>query len=183
MAIEEPVYKVLESHGKIELRQYEQYIVAETVVEALDLDAATSEGFGRLAGYIFGGNKGKAKIAMTAPVAAAGEKIAMTAPVAAAGAPGRYVIAFTMPAAYKLNTLPVPDDQRVTFREVPNRKLAAIRYSGTWSAARMEKKKAELLKWLAGKGLQPAGEPVFARYNPPWTPWFLRRNEVQVDLR
>lgn len=183
MALEELRFETLESEGAFELRRYAPYIVAETVVTSSFGDAG-NEGFRRLAGYIFGGNRARTKIAMTAPVAqsAKGEKIAMTAPVAQRAAADGYVVSFMMPAKYTLETLPEPNDARVVLRRVPGFCATTLRYSGSWSQARYEVRLDELRKWTAGGGLVPTGEPILARYNPPWTPWPFRRNEVLLPV-
>lgn len=189
MAIETLAYTVIERFDDIEIRQYDGYVVAETEVDG-DRRAATNEGFRRLAGYIFGSNHGDRKIAMTAPVLQAeGRKIAMTAPVlqqaagsGAATETGPWLIQFTMPAAYTLDSLPEPIDARVHLRAEPPRRVAAYRYSGGWSTGRYEQKLAQLTDALVRRGLVAVGTPVWARYNPPITPWFLRRNEILVPI-
>ncbi|MHC1728602.1 MAG: heme-binding protein [Syntrophobacteraceae bacterium] len=91
-------------------------------------------------------------------------------------------MSFVMPPDYTLATLPEPLDASVSLKIVPNRLVAALKYSGTWSRNRFDEKQDLLEKIIRGKGLIPIGEPVFARYNPPWTPWFLRRNEVLIPV-
>ena len=185
MAIEEPKFTVVKSEGDITLREYSSYIVAETQVEG-EFDTAGTEGFRRLAGYIFGGNQSTQKIAMTAPVnmtETTSEKIAMTAPVGMTQAEDKtWVITFSMPAQYTLSSLPSPKDPRVHLREIPTRRVAVFEYSGTWSKERFEERKQKLLQWIGDQKLQPAGEATFARYNPPWMPWFLRRNEILIPV-
>lgn len=186
MATEEPRHSVLEKRDGWELRLYGPMIVAETRVEG-EFGAGGNEGFRRIAGYIFGGNDGGRKVAMTAPVAQerrprGGARIAMTAPVAQERAGEGWTVAFVMPSEHSLATLPKPDDPRVTLREVPGRRVAAVSFSGTWGADRFDTAARDLLAKVAAAGLVPAGEPVYARYDPPWTPWFLRRNEVLVPL-
>jgi hypothetical protein len=121
---------------------------------------------------------------MTAPVSqeSAGEKIAMTAPVEQQPAQDRWVVSFTMPASFALETLPEPGDPRVTLRQVPARRMAALRYSGLWTESSYLRHKMELESWVREKGLRTAGDPVWARYNPPFAPWFLRRNEILVPV-
>jgi hypothetical protein len=181
--VEEPEFRVTLSEGDFEIREYAPVIVAETVVEG-DWRAAGNAGFRRLAGYIFGANDGGRKIAMTAPVAQGpgGQKIAMTAPVAQERRGESWVVAFTMPSEYTLDHLPVPDDPAVRLRRVGARRVAAIRFSGTWDEQRFDARTAELVRWLERKGETAIGEAVTARYNPPWTPWFLRRNEILIEL-
>jgi hypothetical protein len=183
MAIEKATYTVLEKDGPIELRQYEPQVVAETFVQG-DFQEVGNEGFRRLYGYISGNNQKKESISMTAPVSqeAASEKIAMTAPVSQEKAGEKWRIAFLMPSEYTLETLPEPVDSRVFLREIPGQLMAAIRYSGRWGREHYEEKKTQLLEWIVSRGLKSIGEPVFARYNPPFMPWFLRRNEVLIPV-
>jgi DNA gyrase inhibitor GyrI len=184
MALEEAKYTVIMKEESFELRQYEPHIVAETMVEG-DYDKAGNEGFRRLFKYISGENQKKQSIAMTAPVSqgAGPEKIAMTAPVSQERTGGQWRIAFVMPAEYTLDTLPQPVDPAVSLRQVPSRRIAAITYSGSWSRERYEKHRALLETFMRKKKLQPLGEPVLARYNSPFTLWFLRRNEVLVPVQ
>ena len=183
MAIEEPNYTVIEQAEDFELRQYEPYIVAETLVEG-DFSEVGNEGFRRLAGYIFGKNRKEESIDMTAPVnqEPSSEKIAMTAPVNQQVEDGKWRITFTMPAEYSMETLPMPLDDRVILKQEPGRLMAAIRYSGTWSRDRYQEKEASLRSFIGEHGLKIVGEPVFARYNAPYTLWFLRRNEVLIPV-
>lgn len=182
---EEPSYEVMRHIGEVEIRRYAPQIRASTVVEG-PLDAATTEGFRRLAGYIFGKNTRQAKVAMTAPVEAlppvASEKIAMTTPVSAVTADGHATITFVMPSGYTMETLPKPDDPRVTLEPVGERTMAVLRFS--WGAGEREfaERRQELLDVLAKAGLQPTGPATLARYDPPWTLPFLRRNEVLVPV-
>jgi hypothetical protein len=183
LGVEEPKFRAALAEGDLEIRQYAPVIVAETVVEG-DWRTAGNAGFRRLANYIFGGNDGGRKIAMTAPVSQGrpGQRIAMTAPVAQERRGEKWVVAFTMPSEYSLDRLPVPDDPAVRLRPVGERRVGAIRFSGSWDAGRFEAKAADLRRWLESKGETTIGEPVAARYDPPWTPWFLRRNEILFEL-
>ena len=189
MATEEPKYRVEKTYGDFEVRLYAPVIVAETEVGG-EFGKGSNEGFRRLAGYIFGGNDGGRKIAMTAPVGAEpvrgkaeGTTIAMTAPVGAQPKGEGWLVTFTMPSKWTMASLPVPDDERVRLREVPARRMAAVRFSGTWGAEKFEAVAARLRDQMRDEGLVPAdAPPVFARYDPPWTPWFLRRNEVLVPI-
>jgi len=184
MAYEEAKYTVIMKEESFELRQYEPNIVAETIVEG-DFDSVGNEGFRRLFKYISGENQKKQSIAMTAPVSqdAGPEKIAMTAPVSQEQKGGQWRIAFVMPSEYTLDTLPQPLDPKVLLKEIPPRRMAAITYSGTWSKRRYEEKKALLELFIKKQGLKRIGEPVFARYNPPFMPWFMRRNEVLIPVQ
>ena len=188
-AIEEPRHTVVQTlvAGEVDVRQYAPYLVAEVVVPGPASEAG-NQGFRLLAGYIFGRNKGERKIAMTAPVAQAPQpvKIEMTAPVtqtsASSGGTG-YVVQFMMPASFTMETLPEPLDAQVQLREVPAERRAVITYSGTWSQANYDAHLAKLREAVATAGLTTQGEPVYARYNGPWVPWFLRRNEIWLALR
>ena len=185
MAIEEPSYTVVRSPDGYELRNYPTYCVAQTEVTETQSEAGNA-GFRILAKYIFGGNTTNSSIAMTAPVVQApSETIAMTAPVTQepGSGPGRYVVAFTMPSKYTLETLPKPNDDRVRLREVGERIVAVRVYGGGWSLARYEKELAALRTALARDALVPIGEPQWARYNAPFSLPFMRRNEIwlQVD--
>ncbi len=180
VAYDSPRYSVVETLGDIEIREYEPYLVAETVVDG-GLESAGNQGFRVLAKYIFGDNRGKQKIAMTAPVSQEkvdGMKIAMTAPVTQAKDGDRYTIQFMMPSEYSLEQLPEPNDSRITLKEIPARSFAAVRYSGTWSKRNYQKNLDLLLETLRQSGYEPSGEPIWARYDAPFKPWFLRRNEI-----
>ncbi len=177
--VKEPSYSVETKDGDFEVRTYQPRVVAETVVQG-KWDASGNEGFGRLAGYIFGKNTKRAKIAMTAPVAQRAEsrKIAMTAPVGQRREGDAWVVSFTMPEGETLESLPQPTDSRVVLRELPASRFAVVRFSGRWSDKRMLERSQALRVWAKSRGLTVAGEPEVNRYNPPWTLWFLRRNEV-----
>jgi hypothetical protein len=183
MATEEAKYAVLEKDGPFELRQYEPCLSAETLVEG-DFDEVGNAGFRRLFRYISGDNQAKMPISMTAPVAQEirSEKISMTSPVTQQKGGNDWSIAFVMPAEYTMDTLPIPNDARITLRAIPARLLAAVTYSGTWSESRYEEHKALLDKMISKRKLKTAGEYIYARYNPPFTPWFMRRNEVLVPV-
>jgi hypothetical protein len=188
-AIEEPAFETLRAEGDFELRLYAPTIVAETLVEG-DMDSASNSGFRVIASYIFGNNlsatgSGSEKIAMTAPVTmqAAGERIAMTAPVTTEGEAGRLRMQFVMPSRYTLASLPKPKDERVTLREVPAQRMAVMKFSGFAGAQKVEARTRELLDWMKAEGLEPQGGSRLARYDPPWTLPFLRRNEVMVPVR
>ena len=183
LAIEKAKYTVLEKEDDFETRQYDSQIVAETYVDG-DLEDVGNEGFRRLYGYISGDNKKKQSISMTAPVGqkAGSEKIAMTAPVKQEKKDNQWRITFLMPAEYTLETLPEPNDNRVKLKADPGRLMAAVRYSGTWSEDGYEENMALLEEYIQKRGLTKAGDPVWARYDPPFMPWFLRRNEVLIPV-
>jgi len=188
MATEEPRYEVLQQFEAFELRRYASQLLAETEVIG-DFDDVGNQAFRILADFIFGNNREQEKISMTAPVIqqpGAGEKIAMTAPVTqtpkAGGGHGTYMFSFVMPASYTRATLPQPLDPRVRIREVPARLMAARRYSGSWSEVRYRVQEAMLLRSVSQAGLTTDGAPVYARYNSPFSLWFLRRNEVLIEV-
>jgi hypothetical protein len=183
MATEEAAYKVVRKDHRFEIRDYEPHVLAETVVEGT-LEEAGNKAFGRLFRYISGDNRARSKVAMTAPVSQEpmGEKIKMTAPVGQQRVQERWSVSFMMPASYTLETLPAPDDPQVTLRQIPARRIAAVRYSGFWSEKNYLQNKLELESWIREQRLVIAGDPVWARYNPPFTPWFLRRNEILIPV-
>jgi hypothetical protein len=180
---EEPAYTVVQAIGpSLEIRHYGPRLAAETVVPG-DEVAARSEGFRRIAGYIFGANHGAATIAMTAPVSTGpSETIAMTAPVAQAKTPEGWRVRFFMPAKYTLETLPRPNDPRVEIVTVPPETYAVYRYTGTISAADVAGAHAELTRLLAGTDYSRSGEILNWFYDPPWTLPPLRRNEAAVAV-
>jgi len=180
-AIEEPSFRTVHKYSDFEIRDYPTYLVAETRVDASFEDAA-NRGFRRLFRYIAGDNTARRKIAMTAPVIQSGQKIDMTAPVIQSGVAGSYVVRFVMPKMWTSETIPEPTDNTVAIRLIPAAKVAVVRYSGTWSAKNYDDNLARLRNAMARENLIAAGDPVWARYDPPFTPWFLRRNEILIPL-
>jgi hypothetical protein len=192
MATEEPKFESLRKEDNFEVRRYAPLIVAETVVEG-DMDSASRRGFRLIADYIFGNNE---RIAMTKPVVAEpqgnAEKIAMTAPVSIepenadrnriAGAQ-RWRVHFVMPSQYTLASLPRPLNPQVTLREVPAQTFAVLTYSGLNTEKRVQDKTDQLLGWLKAQGVETIGKPQLARYDPPWTLPFLRRNEILQEIK
>ena len=182
MAIEEPRFKVLEKDGSFELREYSTHIVAETRVEA-GFEDAGSLAFQRLFRYISGNNVAQQKIAMTAPVTqSSSEKIKMTAPVSQVADGNAYLVAFSLPSTYTLATVPKPLDPTVRIRQVPAQLIACWRYSGRWTESNYREHEVLLRERIKSRELVTRGEPVLARYNPPFTPWFMRRNEVWIPV-
>ncbi|EGV16896.1 SOUL family heme-binding protein [Thiocapsa marina] len=190
MAVEEPSYTLVRTFPDFELRRYPTYAVAETEV-AGPFDEAGNQAFRILAGYIFGDNRAKAKIEMTAPVSqrpamSEGERIEMTAPVVqrpASGTEGAsFVVSFIMPDRFTLDTLPEPSDPRVRLREEPGKLMAVRRYSGRWTEKSYRENETRLLRAVDDVGLKPLAAPVYARYNSPFSLWFMRRNEVMVEV-
>jgi len=182
-ATEEPGYQVVRKLADIEVRQYDAYAVAEVLVAGPAREAG-GQAFPILAGYIFGKNKGERKFAMTAPVTqvAAPVKLEMTAPVTQTATPGGFIVQFVLPKGVTVANAPEPLDARVQLREVKAAQVAVIRYSGFWSEGNYADHLARLQAALRTADLQWTGEPVYARYNAPFTPWFLRRNEIWLQL-
>ena len=186
MAIESPKYQTVHKDKKFEIREYEEYILAEIEIDG-DFGSALQKGFRVLAGYIFGGNTSRARISMTVPVteqALSSERIDMTAPVTTSPIEeGRkYRIAFTMPSKYTLENLPEPADKTISFRKVSKHKVAALRFSGNLNGKLATRKAKELETWLNENEYSKKSDFVFAQYNPPWIPGVFRRNEVLTEV-
>ncbi len=184
MAIEEPEFISIEKKDAFEVREYQPKLIAQVLVNGT-FDSASSKGFRLLADFIFGNNKtneGSKKIDMTAPVVTrdASEKIEMTAPVVSEETERGWYISFNMPKQYSKDTLPVPNNPEVKIIDVPSEKFAVITFSGLVR----EKKYAEMLNLLneemKKRNIEPKGPAILARYNPPWTLPFLRRNELMI---
>lgn len=168
MALEEPKYQVLATEKDYEVRHYEPYVVAEVDVRG---ERPDSQGFRTLAGFIFGDNDSR-------------EKMQMTAPVESREAPGTdaTTYGFVMESRYTLATLPTPTDERIRVRERPARIVAVHRFSGRWSKSNLSRHERLLLESLVADGIEVLGDVELARYNGPFTPWFLRRNELIVPI-
>ena len=179
----EPEYQVLLRDGEFEIRSYPPLLVAESLV-ASDYSEAGSIGFKRLAGYIFGGNTRREKMAMTTPVfrEADGEDIAMTAPVLQQTDGRQWLMSFVMPTGYSLETLPIPLDADVVLKQLPAKKVAVLQYSGSLSEDVIFDNSQTLLDWLKQRSLKPISSTRSAAYDPPWTLPMLRRNEIHVDI-
>jgi hypothetical protein len=183
-AIEEPDYAVVRKLGDIEVRFYASYVVAQMLVAGPE-DQAITQGFPILADYIFGKNKGEKTPARAVPVtqAAASTRLEMTAPVTQTAAAGGYVVQFVLPKRFTLESAPEPIDALVQLRTVPQGKIAAIVFSGFWSEMNYTEHLNKLTAALRSADLVWTGEPLYARYNAPMTPWFMRRNEIWLTLR
>ncbi len=179
-----PEYRVVAKDGQFEIREYAPMIVAEVTVQAKDRMSASGAAFRALARYIFGGAQGGETIGMTAPVFV--EKVENPdGPVLVSASRGDtelWTMGFIMPERYTMANLPKPTDARITLRETPARRVAAVTFSGSWRDAWVEKKRGELLDWLDARGERRAADPVYAFYNDPFTLPFNRRNEVMVAL-
>jgi hypothetical protein len=167
--VDQVKYDVIREVGKVEIRNYPSIVIAK-------VDGYGDGGFNILFNFITGSNRKKSKIAMTAPVVS--EQIAMTAPVLSEPSS----IAFVMPEGFTLETTPEPIDDRVKIVEIPKRVVAALRFSGRWSYSIFKKKAKEMQETLANAGIKTAGQVFSMRYNGPFTPWFMRRNEVAVEI-
>jgi len=181
---EQPSYIVLETlASNLEVRRYAPRLAAEVVVGGEEADAR-SAGFRKLAAFIFGENRTRQSIAMTAPVSqASSEKIAMTAPVSQEEAGrGQWRVRFFLPSQYTRETLPEPNDQDITILELPPETLAVIRFSGSRAPLAVHEATEELLGIIPSTEWHVSGEPRALFYDPPWTLWFLRRNEVAVNV-
>lgn len=205
MPTEKPRYEVLARAGAIEVRRYAPIIVAETFVEG-ELGPAGSEGYRRLLSYISGYNRARREIdcpgrllkaetgsppgaatqpaspARTAAGTSAGDPIPMTAPMGQRPEGAGYWVSFVMPSSLSLVTLPQPSHPQIRLRELAARTVAAIRFRGWWRPRTVKRYRQELEQWMRGAALEAAGEPVYARYNPPYVPPFLRRNEILMPL-
>ena len=190
MATEEPKYEVVSKDGDFEIRQYASLVIAETFV-AGSQDEASSRGFKAIAGYIFGDNKradqNAEKIAMTAPVTiekqGASQKIDMTAPVILEKQDERWRVHFVMPSQYQLADLPKPNNAAVAVREIPGRKVAVVRFTGLAGEDKVAAQTAALRDWLGARGMAGVAAAQLARYDPPWTLPFMRRNEILIEVK
>lgn len=175
---EEQPYDVIGNHPGFELRRYPDHVVAETRTQG-SFEGVGNTAFRHLVGYIGGRNSRSEKVAMTAPVVQEADSGAASEP---ASGPGRYVVGFVMPAGFELDGAPEPTDPLVQLRRVPAQTAAVLRFSGRWSRGRYQEHARRLQAAVEAAGLTPAGPMRFARYDPPWTPWFLRRNEVVLPV-
>ena len=183
MAVEEAEYTVVRQDGDIEIREYGDAIVAETIVDD-EFEDAGNRAFRKLFKYIDGNNRAQDKISMTAPVSQEqrSEKIAMTSPVGQQKSESGWAVSFMMPASYTMDSIPQPTDPEVVIREVPAQRVAAIRYSGFWSEEKYREHLRKLESWIEVEKQEVTGQPVWARYNAPFTPWFMRRNEILIPV-
>ena len=165
---EEQKYAVERKFPKFEIRRYEACVFADVSVAA-DFQSAGSIAFRSLIGYISGSNEPN-------------KKIAMTSPVMQQNAGQDNIISFVMPAGMTLNALPIPSSSKVSLREVPEQLVAVSRFSGRWTHTIYIRHVAELESSIAKSGFTSNGSPRFARFDPPWTPWFMRRNEIQIPI-
>jgi effector-binding domain-containing protein len=184
-AIEKPEYKVVFVDGAVEYRLYQSFIVAETEIIGLESwKDASNEGFRRLFKYITGDNNGEEKIAMTAPVQQS--KIQAEDVVFNQAEPlttkSGWKVGFMLPSSYSIVDAPMPEDERIEIRTVPEKLVAAIRYSGRWTTRNFDKYESRLMAALMEENIEILGESETAFYNPPFVPPFMRRNEILVEV-
>lgn len=180
--VEQAKYEVVESYDSIEIRDYLPMIVAEVEVSG-ERKEAIKQGFRMIADYIFGNNIKQQDVAMTAPVIQQpSEKIAMTAPVIQEGNDDSWKVRFVMPASYKFDMLPKPNNDAVKLRQVEGKRYAVIRFSGVASDNSLKERIDELNTFVADKKLTTLSKPTYAFFNPPWTLPFFRRNEVMIEI-
>jgi hypothetical protein len=184
-ALEEPKYSVLKEYENFEIRNYDSYLVAEVDIEG-SYNKTGNEAFRILAGYIFGDNQSSTKMNMTAPVESeaiqTSERMNMTAPVFSNKNVNGYTYRFVMESKYTQETLPVPNNSKIRITEIRDRVMAVISFSGRWSQKNFEKHEQILVNDLKNEGIGVASEAIYARYNAPFTPWFLRRNEIMFEI-
>lgn len=183
--VEQADYSVVGMNSDYEIRNYPAHIVAQTTVKG-SYKESLNIGFRIVAGYIFGGNTKKQSISMTSPVTEqtnSSQKVAMTAPVIASIEGEEHIISFGMPRNFTLDTLPTPNDSRVRLVEIPVKKMAVLRFSWYRSDARVLEKKQELLSYLSRDSIVIVGTPQYAGYNAPWTPPWMSRHEVMVEIQ
>ena len=180
--VEKPDYKIIQSEQNIEIRQYEPMIIAEVEVDGKREDAIR-DGFRLLADYIFGNNTVQQVISMTAPVQQKeNQKIAMTAPVQQQSIGTSWRMSFVMPSKYRLDSLPVPNNNRVRLKEILTTKFVVIEFSGTNSNENVTENENQLMNYIESNRIKINGSPKYAFYNPPWSLPFLRRNEVMIEI-
>jgi hypothetical protein len=184
---EEQKYTVERKFPKFEVRRYEACVFADVTVSA-DFQSAGSIAFRSLIGYISGSNEPNTKIAMTSPVIQESKsensstKIAMTSPVIQESSKDLQIVSFVMPAGMTLDDLPLPNNSKVTLRQMPEQVIAVARFTGRWTESAYERQLAQLRQQLYQNGMAEISPPRYARFDPPWTPSFLRRNEIQIPI-
>ncbi len=176
-----PRYEVLQHDGPFEIRRYPAMVVAQTRVNS-GFDLALNEGFGRLAGFIFGKNTGQEQVSMTTPVVTQHESLHFDSVTSEAQGDGGYTVSFVMPPQRTVQDLPLPEDDRVTLRELQPRTVAALKFSGRYDGERVRRASERLMDEARNHGVEVVGEAAFAGYDAPSTLPLLRRNEVWVQV-
>ena len=180
---EEPKFTVLQEENNIQVRQYQEILIAQTQTNGTYKESSSS-GFNILAGYIFGENQSQEKIEMTTPVLqkSQNEKISMTMPVYQQENSDTWTMTFVLPSKYTLETIPIPLNDKIEIKKVPEKKVATIRYSGFINTRKIKDNAKKLQSWLENNEYTSLSEPYSAGYDPPWTIPFLRRNEVHIEI-
>lgn len=184
---EEQKYTLERKFPKFEIRRYEPCVLADVTVSS-DFQSAGRIAFRTLIGYISGSNEPNKKIAMTSPVIqesdanASSMKIAMTSPVIQESTNASQIVSFVMPAGMRLKDMPLPTNSKVSLRQLPEQLVAVAKFTGRWTEATYDRQLAQLKQQLKLNGITETGSPRFARFDPPWTPWFMRRNEIQIPI-
>ena len=183
MAIEEAAYTSILNDEIFEIREYESHVLAEIEIDG-SFEEAGGKAFSKLFRYISGENIPQKKIKMTAPVSQSykGENINMTSPVSQEEKNGKWLVSFMMPSSYSFEQLHQPKDSDIQLRQVPGSFIASVRYSGFWSKKKYRDYLDLLNKWISGRQLKAIGTPIWARYDAPYVPWFLRRNEILIPI-
>jgi len=186
MAVDEPEFNLTFKDNNLEIREYAPKILAQVSVKG-KFDEASSKGFKLLADFIFGNNistDGSSKIDMTAPVVMepVSEVIDMTAPVITEGINNEWIISFIMPKEYTLDTLPKPNNKNITITSLAVEKYAVIVFSGLVRKSNYDEQVNLLENFIVKRKLKTIGPVQIARYNPPWTLPFFRRNELMIRI-
>ena len=186
MATDEPEFKIILKKDKFEIREYVPKIIAQVEVFG-DFDDASSKGFKILADFIFGNNtsnRENSRIEMTAPVEMQPlpQKINMTKPVLTEGNNNNWIVSFIMPKEFTLETLPIPNNKNIKISSIPKEKYAVIVFSGLVRESSYLEKENLLARFIQENQLKTSGEIKIARYNPPWTLPFFRRNELMIKV-
>ncbi len=168
--VKEVKYRLIKKLNNVEIRRYNSLIIAK-------VDGYGDAGFNLLFNYITGDNTQKATLEMTSPVIS--QHIEMTAPVLSE----KDSIAFVMPEEYTLETTPTPNDERIKIQYIPERYVAALRFTGRLTSSKFAKKSEQLLKELQTAKIRTKGNIFAMRYSGPLTPWFMRKNEVATEVQ
>ena len=184
---QEQKYVVEKTFPNFEIRRYEPCVLADVTV-ATSFQSAGNTAFGSLIGYISGSNQPNEKIAMTSPVIQEAStidsptKIAMTSPVIQETSKDSQIVSFVMPAGMTMANMPLPTNSKVSLRQMPEQLVAASKFTGRWTESAYDRQLVQLKQQLSANGISEIGPPRFARFDPPWTPWFMRRNEIQIPI-
>ena len=182
--VERPDFEIITDYDNIQIRKIPKQIYATVTITGNE-SQVSSEGFSILAGFIFGWNKSRTNVAMTSPVISQkqSQTIAMTSPVLSQkDNEWSYSISFLMPKEYTIDTLPIPDDDRITIHNIDEKTIAVISFNAYATQTRIEKYRSKLLDWLKSLNISTLWEPIVAQYNDPWTPPLMRTNEIRIEI-